>query len=310
MAKIFTIIVTYNGEKWLKKCLEHLLQSNCATRIVIVDNASSDNSLNIIQSFGDKIHLIKSPVNLGFGQANNIAIKYAMKNGADFVFLLNQDAYVYPQTVLRLSEALEKFKDFGVLSPLQLAASGDQIEPIFCRFLKRNFDDRTVFGFMESEQAPANRLPYKMRFVNAAAWMMSKECINRTGLFHPVFFHYGEDNHYSSRVQYHHLKIGVLPAASVIHDCREEIQSSHDHLLRQIKNIPLYTLLDLRKPLILAYLLGLNKWRRISNKLKKFNDADDLKIISDQKKWFFSNIKEALTIRKETKKQWNPDVEK
>ena len=143
--------------------------------------------------------------------------------------------------------------------------------------------------------------PYAMRFVNAAAWMMTRECVTKTGLFHPVFFHYGEDNHYASRVQFHGMKIGVLPAAHVIHDCKKEIAESYTLLIRKMKNIPLYTLLDLRKPFPVAYLLGFLKWRRLSKKLLKFDNAEVERIIKEQKKWFTADLQKAKKIRKETR---------
>lgn len=304
MTKVFTIIVTYNGEKWLEECLKCLLESTIKTSIIVIDNASSDNTLKILQPFKDEIHFIQNQSNTGFGQANNIGIEYAMEQGADFLFLLNQDAYVFPNTIELLIKALKENPDFGILSPLQLDISKATIEPIFHNFLRNNFEPEIIENFLDPKDGLNPGKPYAMRFVNAAAWMITRNCIKKTGLFHPVFFHYGEDNHYASRVQFHKLKIGILPSANVIHDCKTEIKNSHDLLIRQMKNVPLYTLLDLRKPFFIAYLLGLQKWQRTKKKLLKDPHEEDLQIISDQKKWFFGNIGNALKIRKETSQEW------
>lgn len=301
MAKTFSIIVTYNGAPWIEKCLTHLFESNFKSEIIIIDNASTDNTLKLLKPYKDSIYLIENKENLGFGQANNLGIKYAMGNGADFIFLLNQDAYIFPDTIFKLIDSLKKNPSFGLLSPLQLDISGKKIEPIFKNFLVKSFPKEMIermFPFKEALQADK---PYTMRFVNAAAWMITRECIIKTGLFHPVFFHYGEDNHYTSRVQYHSMKIGVLPAAHVIHDCKTEIADSQSLLVRKMKVVPLYTLLDLRKPLPLAYLLGYQKWNRLAKKLLKFNNTNFQHIIDEQKKWFTSNLSKAIKIRKETK---------
>jgi GT2 family glycosyltransferase len=55
-------------------------------------------------------------------------------------------------------------------------------------------------------------------FVNAAAWMMTRECVEKVGGFSPSFFHYGEDDNYTQRLQFHKLKLGVLPTSRIYHD--------------------------------------------------------------------------------------------
>ncbi len=300
MIKIFSIVVTYNGAPWIEKCLHHLFKSDIQTEVIIIDNASTDNTLELLTPF-QNIHLIKGEKNLGFGQANNIGIELALKQGADFIFLLNQDAYVFSDTIFKLSEALKKDPGFGILSPLQLEVTGKAIEPIFKNFLRRNFSEEVIHKMFPGTGDHQMDKPYAMRFVNAAAWMISRDCIHITGLFHPAFFHYGEDNHYASRVQYHGMKIGVLPFARVIHDCKIETRDSYSLLTRKIKNVPLYTLLDLRKSFPLAYFLGYLKWRRLAKKLSKLNKANSQHVINEQKKWFTANLPKAIQIRKKTK---------
>jgi GT2 family glycosyltransferase len=305
MPKVFFIIVTYNGSPWIEKCLHHLFESSLAGEVVIIDNASTDRTLHLLEPFLKSVHLIRNPENTGFGQANNLGIDYAMKNGAEFIFLLNQDAYVSADTVRLLVEGLRKYPGFGILSPLQLEVSGKAIEPIFKKFLLRNYSEEEAAHMLDGKNEIPSGQPHAMRFVNAAAWMISRECIARTGLFHPVFFHYGEDNHYASRVQYHGMKIGVLPAARVIHDCKPEAADSYSLLLRKIRDVPLYTLLDLRKPLPLAYFLGFLKWKRLSKKLLKAGGEAARVAVREQKRWFTAELGRAIRIRKETK---NPKI--
>lgn len=307
MAKIFSIIVTYNGASWIEKCLDDLLLSQVPTEIIVIDNASTDETLHLLEKYTDQIQLKKSRFNLGFGQANNMGIIHAMKEGADFIFLLNQDAYIFPDTIGRLVESLEKNTEFGVISPLQLSKDKESIEPIFRNFLRNNFEENLIQKMWPQAEGLVLDRPLSMRFVNAAAWMMSRQCIDKVGLFHPVFFHYGEDNHYSSRVQFHEFKIGVLPSALVVHDCKKEEKGAVDLLKRKIRDVPLYTLLDLRKSFPLAYLLGYLKWKRLAKKLLKFRNPEILELIEDQKKWFTVNLSKVRSIRKETKspkKKW------
>jgi GT2 family glycosyltransferase len=211
--KIHTIIVTYNGSRWIKECLESLYASTLLTEIIIVDNGSYDDTLKIVtDSFSDVI-LLKQSENLGFGKANNIGISYAIKEQATAVFLLNQDAKVDKTTIESLSNTAFKYPEIGVLSPLQLNWEGTELEYYFQRFLTRStsvIEDKIL---LKKEKEI-----YKVPFVNAAAWFIPSEVLKSVGGFDPLFFHYGEDNNFCQRIIYHNFSIGILTNAEIYHD--------------------------------------------------------------------------------------------
>jgi N-acetylglucosaminyl-diphospho-decaprenol L-rhamnosyltransferase len=97
--KICVIVITYNGAKWVEGCFGSLMQSSVPLNIIAVDNASSDNTVALIKNKFAGVALIESGTNLGFGKANNIGLKRAAEDNADFIFLLNQDAFVKPDTI-------------------------------------------------------------------------------------------------------------------------------------------------------------------------------------------------------------------
>lgn len=253
MAEIIVIIVTYNGKQWIRKCLENLRESLIPVKTIIVDNNSTDDMPDYIGREFPEILLRKQDRNLGFGQANNIAIRDALARKADYVFLLNQDAYVFPDTIAKLVSAMQEHPDYGILSPLQLNAGGTALDARFRSFISNNYPEDFVHTLETGD--PGHIPPFPVHFVNAASWMLSRKCIETTGLFHPMFYHYGEDNNFCSRVQYHGLKTGILPATSVIHD-RSLEKPGNRTLLQKISLVPLYVLLDLRKNLLLAWVLA------------------------------------------------------
>ena len=92
--QLLVIIVNYNGMKWLERCLSSLTSSTVPSDVYIVDNGSTDGSQDYIRSnFKDAI-FVQSEENLGFGKANNIGLQYAYEKGYEYVYLLNQDAWV------------------------------------------------------------------------------------------------------------------------------------------------------------------------------------------------------------------------
>ena len=104
-ASIWVIVVAYNGEPWLDACLESLVASEHAVNILVVDNASTDGTRDVVRQFRHARYL-RLERNVGFGKGNNVGIACALDAGADYVFLLNQDAIVMPQTIGRLLEVL------------------------------------------------------------------------------------------------------------------------------------------------------------------------------------------------------------
>ena len=99
--QIYTIIVTYNGSKWMTNTLLRLQKSSIPVQTIIIDNGSVDDTKEIAQLFPE-VRFIESKENLGFGRANNIGITIALNENAEYVFLLNQDAWVETEIIEHL----------------------------------------------------------------------------------------------------------------------------------------------------------------------------------------------------------------
>lgn len=211
MKKVLVIIVTYNGLKWLDRCLTSVRNSSLPADIFVVDNGSTDGSVDFIRSSFPEAKLIVAERNLGFGAANNLGLLYALEHGYEFVYLLNQDAWLAPDTLGLLVQASSGNPDYGILSPLQINASATALDRNFSRFYPG-----TLPQFPNSDVMPEG--VFEVRFAMAAHWLMTRQCIETVGLFSPTFFHYGEDSNYVDRLHYHGLRIGIVPRAIAIHD--------------------------------------------------------------------------------------------
>ncbi len=208
-AKMYIIIATYNAMSWLPQCLK----SCKAYNVIVVDNNSTDATVQFIQENYPSIILIQQKENLGFGAANNIGISYALKNGADYVFLLNQDAYLETNTIEKLINIHKENKEYGIISPIHLNGSGKSLDKRFSNYIKAN--NTLLFDALQNN---FTKSIYEVPFVNAAGWLLPKETLVKVGGFDPIFFHYGEDDNYCQRVLYHGYKIGVVPKMYMLHD--------------------------------------------------------------------------------------------
>lgn len=220
--KVFPIIVTYKGHRWYDLCFSSLCQSTIPVQIIVVDNASKDGTVEYLKGHFPKIHLIESKENLGFGKANNMGMRYALDHGCDYVFLLNQDAWVEPDTFEKLIDIHQRHPEYGILGPLQVNAEKTKVLDGVIQFLinpdsvnKQMFSDFVMGAIAEV---------YPVAEINASAWLLPRKTLETVGGFDPIFLHYGEDWNYLSRVLYHKLKVGLTPHIHVVHDCVEQVE--------------------------------------------------------------------------------------
>lgn len=219
---LFVIIVTYKGHQWYERCFMSLRNSEYPVQTIIIDNASNDGTVEYIRERFPEIHLIESKENLGFGRANNIGMRYALDHGCDYVFLLNQDAWVESDTIGELVRVAEKYPDYGLLGPMQVNKERTRVLNGVIQFLinpdnvnHKLFSD-LILGSVEEV--------YPVAEINAAAWLLPRKTLEIVGGFDPIFLHYGEDWNYLSRVLYHNMKVGLVPHLQVVHDCEDRVE--------------------------------------------------------------------------------------
>ena len=151
-------------------------------------------------------------INLGFGKANNIGIRKALDERADFVFLVNQDVYVATDALELLLRQYRASCGQGVLSPVHLAPDGS-LDYSFADHVKRYVSP--VHHDLIDDRGDCM---IETDFVNAACWLIPAEVLRKVGVFNPVFPHYGEDNDFVNRLHYHGFKAYINPASIITHD--------------------------------------------------------------------------------------------
>ena len=240
--KVFVIVVTFKEMQWYDRCFTSLRESTIPVQTIVVDNASNDGTVEYIREHYPEILLIESKENLGFGKGNNIGMRYALDHGCDYVFLLNQDAWVEPNTFEKLIDIHLRHPEYGILSPMHLNAEKNGIEKDLIDYLDdKQITEKTIF-----EDLYFGRIKevYNTKYVNAAAWLLPKKTLEIVGGFDPIFSHYGEDDNYIHRVLYHKMKIGICPHCVAVHDTErrimasdKKVQTGSSSLLAEVTNI-------------------------------------------------------------------------
>lgn len=205
--KLLAIIVSYNFEPWMERCLGSLRQSARPIDVMVLDNDSADDTVRLVRERYPEVMLVENRANLGFGRANNIGMRYAIDHGYDGVLLLNQDAWIDADALDRLVETSLSHPDYGILSPIHLVGDRTKVEYGFSIYS----------GVKNIDNQPAEPL-VQVPFIDAAIWYMPVDALRKVGLFAPLFYHYGEDKDMANRVRYHGLKTGYLPRVYGCHD--------------------------------------------------------------------------------------------
>ena len=217
MDRVLVIIVTYNAQDWIHQCLNSVDMERYDA--FVVDNASTDDTLQILQEEYPKVIVRLMDKNLGFGQANNIGLRYALDNGYDYVFLLNQDAWLLPDTIEKLIAAQKQHPEYWVLSPLQMNTAQGGVERTFATYVNRFKVDINASTIQE------------VGFCNAALWLITAETLRIIGGFDPIFPHYGEDTDFLQRVTFYKGKIGILPSLKAYHEHKPPMDYNEDRMI-------------------------------------------------------------------------------
>lgn len=210
---IYTIIITYNAmqRNWINRCMESLSKSTVKTTPIIIDNGSTDGTREYVPlNYTDAVWMPQER-NLGFGQANNLGMKYALEHQADYILLLNQDATVDPDTIEKM---LTVSDGESLISPIHLNGDGTRIDEMFRFSLKQSNNLMNDDLLIRHELAPC----YESGEICAACWLMPVSLIKKIGGFNPLFFHYSEDNNYYHRMVYHGVKTLLVPDVHMYHD--------------------------------------------------------------------------------------------
>ncbi|MDR2236270.1 MAG: glycosyltransferase family 2 protein [Chryseobacterium sp.] len=234
MPQVYIIIVTYNAMKWAQRCFTSLRNSSVPVKCLVIDNGSSDGTQEYIKKHFPEVDFTQSETNLGFGKANNIGIEKAYQHRADFFYLMNQDAWLYPDTMEKMLEVYRNHPDqdrIGIISPMHIDGTEKHLDIFLDQYIAANYEKTRLISDLYLQNLKSH---YEIRFVNAAHWLLPRHTIETVGGFNPYFFHYGEDDEYVNRIHFHQMKVLLVPGSRAVHD---GIQSLHKIDYTRFENV-------------------------------------------------------------------------
>jgi len=209
---ISAIVLNWNGKDVIGACLRSLKnQTYSNLEIILVDNASTDGSIEDVAPRFPNLHLIRNHTNLGYGGGNNEGIRAA---GGKYLFILNSDTEIEKDCIERLWRALEEDPRVGVTTPKILFY--DQRERVDAAGLVV-YPDGLAIGRGRSEPQERYSQREEVFFGSGCASLYRKEMLDEIGLFDEDFFAYAEDTDLGWRAQRAGWKTFYVPQAVVYH---------------------------------------------------------------------------------------------
>ncbi len=250
--KVYIILLNFNNWQDTLECLESLLKIDYSNyHIIIVDNASTDNSVEYIRQWADRSHktirvnvlaenekykneidtsagiisLILANENYGYAGGNNAGVKVALRGDPDYLLLLNNDTIVDPDFLFELVSAGEAHREIGFLGPKiycydhpnVLWYAGGEIS--LRRGLSRHH------GFREKDLGQCEE-PRYVNFVTGCSFLVKSDVIRQIGFLDEAMFCYGEDADLCVRAVKAGYRGYYVPTAKVWH----KIGRSSSHL--------------------------------------------------------------------------------
>jgi len=237
--KVSIILLNYNGFDDSISCFQSLQQISYVNYdVIIVDNASPDASMDKFVAYMQeqeiehvffkspevalqdgsiaKVSLIHSDFNGGYGYGNNIGIKYALKNGADYVLILNNDTIVNPDFLEPMVQMCEEDTNIGIASgkiyfydrPDTFWFNGGKLHQCTAKAEHFNFNEKDV-GQIINEP---------VTFISGCMWLIPVEVFKRIGFINEEYFMYVEDVEYCQRIVKQGYKLKVCGDSVIYHN--------------------------------------------------------------------------------------------
>lgn len=216
--KIWCIILNWNGCKLLGETLDSVQKMTYPDfEIIVVDNGSEDGSREMVATDYPGVILLENETNLGFGEGNNVGLKYALEHGADWIFLLNNDIAVAPELLSELMKVAHGGPKIGALGPTiyyfddndTLWFAGGQVNFWTGQIAHRGIRKKDIGQYPSVENVD---------YLTGCALLLRAEALRLVGLFDPIYSPaYTEDVDLCQRIRRAGYDLRYVPAGKVWH---------------------------------------------------------------------------------------------
>lgn len=210
---VYVVLANWNRTADTLECLESLTQQSYPNlRLLVVDNASTDGAPKLIEERFPQVEQVLNPKNLGFTGGYNAGMRASLQGGADFIFVLNNDTLLAPDTIQLLVDASTP-EDVGMVSPMiffavepdKIWSAGGTVSRLTLEITDNHGREKKFSEITERD------------FLSGCAMLIKRPVLEKVGMFDDNFFWYYEDSDLSLRVRQAGYRLLLVPQAQIWH---------------------------------------------------------------------------------------------
>lgn len=213
---IAVVILNWNGIEDTIECIESLEKSEYTMfKIIVLDNGSTNDSVERLRALGDRIELIENPRNDGFAGGSNIVVNHAVEQGYDYIFLLNNDTTVAPDCLKQLVHWMNEFKDSEIILAPRM---------YYYDSPKEIWHDGHIWEHLKGQMTPIEKYPIwkkegfnEVDHIIGTALFFKSDLIKKYGLFDERFYLNYEETDWEFRLRAQGVRLITTSEAAIWH---------------------------------------------------------------------------------------------
>lgn len=213
---VCAVILNTNKRDDTLDCLRSLAENDYQNlHVIVLDNASTDSSVEAIRTGFPQVEIIQLAENLGYAGNNNVGIQAALDRQADWVFILNEDTILSPECVSALVACGKTNPKIGVLGPLVFHADEPDVIQSAGGYLDAHWRPLHT-GINETDRGQYAEVR-EVEWISGCGLLVRREALQQAGLIDPRFFYYNEETELCQRIKRLGWSLWMVPMAKMWH---------------------------------------------------------------------------------------------
>jgi GT2 family glycosyltransferase len=259
---VISVILNTNHKDDTLECLESLKNNSYPNqKVIVLDNHSTDGSTTAVREAYPDVHIVELDENLGYAGNNNVGIQAAMDQGADWIFVLNEDVILDSECIMKLMEGVEKDSRVGIAGPLVYHYDEPNVIQSAGGALGKYWESIHI-GQNELDRGQFN-MTRPVDWISGCAILVRRTAIEQAGLLDKNYFIYWEETEWCIRASKAGWLIYHVPQAKLWHKGVQRNYQPKPYVTYYVTRNRLFTLVKHHAPLMVWFVAFLQIFRTL-----------------------------------------------